>query len=209
MWISNWNAQISTYWLNVNSHFNVGLFNVCIALMTLHFFCLNDNTSSAVNICFSVTLISIISFSLIRTAYFSMMNVCSSSSKVLCILRITQWVFMKSTCLTNASFCSSSYWWIEIDKYVTVMINCSSWLQSQTWWICFINSVTVMTDVSDVILLIFVIMLIVAVCRDLFVCKDLNYLFSLCVFYLVSLILLDSITIFNSYHLSAFNKKHL
>ncbi len=51
-------------------------------------------------------------------------------------------------------------------------------------------------------------MLVVAVYGDLFACKGLNHLPLLRVFYLVSLIPLDTITVPDPFHSPAFDKKH-
>lgn len=113
MWKSNQNAWILTHLLNINFFFNVSLFNVCTASATQHCLCSNDNMSSAANICCSVTLTDIISFSQVRTAHFSTMNVCNWHLQASCTLKITWWEFMKSTCQINASFHSSSFQWIR------------------------------------------------------------------------------------------------
>ncbi len=125
-WISNRNARISTFRSNVNFHFNVDLFNVYIALTTSRYLLSNDNTFLTANTRYSVTSIGITSFSRVRTVHFSMMNACSSRSKVSCTSKIMQRRFMKSICLTNANFRHSLFQWLEIFTRAIVIVNRSS-----------------------------------------------------------------------------------
>jgi len=64
---------------------------------------LNDNTSSAVNIRCSVTLIGITGFSLARTTRFLTINVRSSRSKALYTLKVIPRGSIESIYLINAS----------------------------------------------------------------------------------------------------------
>ncbi len=114
MLISNWNVQILTPHLDVNSHSNAGLSNVCMASATSRCPYANDNISSAVTIRCNATSIGTITFSLARTAHSPMTNVGSLPSKASCTLKITQRMSTESTCLTNASIRHLSFQWIMI-----------------------------------------------------------------------------------------------
>jgi len=101
--ISNRNARNSTRYFDINFYFNISFSNICTVLTTLRYSCINNNTSSTINFCCSVTSIDIINFSLARVAYFSTLLVSSSRSIVLCTLKVTQRRFIKSIYLRKTS----------------------------------------------------------------------------------------------------------
>jgi len=117
IFISNWNARNSMRYFNINFYFNIDLFSVCTILTILYYSCINNNTSSTINICCNVTSIDTINFNLIKIVYFLILLVDSSRSKVLCTLKVTQQKFIESiysrnisslTCCSSESICLSN-----------------------------------------------------------------------------------------------------
>jgi hypothetical protein len=110
MLMLNRNARNSMRHFDVNFYSSVNLFSVCIVLATLRCLCINDNISSTISIRCSVISINIINFYLIKVAYFLMLFVDNSRSKVSCTLKVTKQEFIKSICSRNSNLliCYSS-----------------------------------------------------------------------------------------------------
>ena len=112
----NRNSQIPTPRLDINFRSNTGLSNIYIISAILRYPYSNDNTSSVVNIRYSVTLIGITGFSLARTTCFLIINMRSSRSKALYTLKVIPRGSIESIYLINTNIYYSLFQYTLLQK---------------------------------------------------------------------------------------------